>query len=243
MRKLMLGAVMALVLPAAALAQEGTPSPTALATKACKTEKSEMGTKMFKPTYARQEHREGDEGLPREAGRGRRDRAQERRQECKAEREADAGAFADWGTNENGRNAYGKCVSCKAKAASEEETADRVSAADTCKTHEAGRRAAFKTAFGDKRNAFGKCVSKTARSSGERGAGVTSHRGSDAEGRRLGRAAPLSSLNGALGYAPHRDPAGRPDDVSAACSALLKGHPPDAPLPLDNPRSAGRPAA
>ena len=36
---------------------------------------------------------------------------------CKAERAADAAAFAaKYGTNKNGKNAYGKCVSQKAKA-------------------------------------------------------------------------------------------------------------------------------
>ena len=42
---------------------------------------------------------------------------------CKAEREADAAAFAEkYGTNKNKRNAFGKCVSSKAQEADEEET-------------------------------------------------------------------------------------------------------------------------
>jgi hypothetical protein len=36
--------------------------------------------------------------------------------ECKAERAADAAAFTKkYGTNKNGKNAYGKCVSAKAR--------------------------------------------------------------------------------------------------------------------------------
>ena len=35
-------------------------------------------------------------------------------QECRAEREADAAVFAEtYGTNDNDRNAFGKCVSTK----------------------------------------------------------------------------------------------------------------------------------
>jgi hypothetical protein len=42
--------------------------------------------------------------------------------ECRAERSADADAFAEtYGTNRNKRNAFGKCVSQKAKAAGESE--------------------------------------------------------------------------------------------------------------------------
>jgi hypothetical protein len=42
--------------------------------------------------------------------------------ECRAERAADAAAFADkYGTNANKRNAFGKCVSQKAREADEGE--------------------------------------------------------------------------------------------------------------------------
>jgi hypothetical protein len=40
-------------------------------------------------------------------------------QECKAERAADLEAFrAEYGTNRNGRNAFGKCVSGKTRGGS-----------------------------------------------------------------------------------------------------------------------------
>src|SRR5215211_1882060 len=83
-------------------------------------------------------------------------------QECKAEREADPVKFAEYGTNENGKNAFGKCVSSKAKAKSEENTEDRVAAAETCK---AMSKEELQAEFGTKKNAFGKCVSKTAKES------------------------------------------------------------------------------
>jgi hypothetical protein len=99
--------------------------------------------------------------------------------ECKAEA-ADPGfaaahqgkTFAEfYGTNGNGKNAYGKCVSTKAKAkkaemdaADAEDAKEFKNAAKAC----AGvRRAMGTTAFANeygknasKRNAFGKCVSE-----------------------------------------------------------------------------------
>lgn len=45
--------------------------------------------------------------------------------ECKAEREADPDAFHEtWGSNHNGRNALGKCVSSHVKHADEGEDGD-----------------------------------------------------------------------------------------------------------------------
>jgi hypothetical protein len=99
-------------------------------------------------------------------------------QMCRAERgttDATRAAFrTKYGTNHNGANAYGKCVSAQAKALrpmdSEEEQAE-VDAAQTCNT-ERGTTADSRAAFADKygtgrhnRNAFGRCVSATAKSS------------------------------------------------------------------------------
>jgi hypothetical protein len=163
MRKLMLGAIVALALPAAALAQEGTPSPTDLATTACKTEKSEMGTKTFKATYAAKSVAKARKACLAKNGVVAETTLRNAAQECRAEREADAEAFKSWGTNANGKNAFGKCVSAKAKAKSEEATDDRVAAADSCRTMKKDQAAEFTASFGDKKNAFGKCVSKTAK--------------------------------------------------------------------------------
>jgi hypothetical protein len=95
--------------------------------------------------------------------------------ECKAERAADREAFAEeYGTNANKKNAFGKCVSSKAKAeekemdeADAEEATERKHAARECaaEREEIGREA-FAEEYGtnaNKKNAFGKCVSKAAR--------------------------------------------------------------------------------
>ena len=95
--------------------------------------------------------------------------------ECKAERDADATAFSEkYGTNKNGKNAFGKCVSSKAKelkaeedAEDAEEVEERKSAAKQCDTErtETGKET-FADKYGtnaNKRNAFGKCVSRTAK--------------------------------------------------------------------------------
>ncbi|MSO41752.1 MAG: hypothetical protein EXQ70_07685 [Solirubrobacterales bacterium] len=96
-------------------------------------------------------------------------------QDCRAERdEIGVDAFrAKYGSNENGKNAYGKCVSSKAKA---ELSADReatVNAAKDCKAERDD--AAFPDSHGGKsfaefyssnkngKNAYGKCVSSKAK--------------------------------------------------------------------------------
>jgi hypothetical protein len=97
--------------------------------------------------------------------------------ECRKEREASAEAFrAEYGTNENGRNAFGKCVSRKAKAKQAEQDAEDAeeaeefkNAAEECDAERgetAEQRRNFEQKYGtngNKRNAFGKCVSKKAR--------------------------------------------------------------------------------
>jgi hypothetical protein len=94
-------------------------------------------------------------------------------QECKTERQADAVAFADkYGTNGNKRNAFGKCVSQKAKAkehAADEEDAEDAAefknAAKECDAERTADSGAFADKYGtneNKHNAFGKCVSSKA---------------------------------------------------------------------------------
>jgi hypothetical protein len=97
--------------------------------------------------------------------------------ECREERgdtEATRAAFrAKYGTNANKSNAFGKCVSQKAKAkqAAEdaedaEEAAERKDAAEECDAERGDTnesRKAFEAKYGkngNKRNAFGKCVSQ-----------------------------------------------------------------------------------
>ena len=89
-------------------------------------------------------------------------------QECKAERDATGRqAFAQkYGTNANKKNAFGKCVSQKAREEHAERHAARQSAQQDCRTE---REQLGEDAFGqkygtnkNKNNAFGKCVSQSA---------------------------------------------------------------------------------
>jgi hypothetical protein len=99
-------------------------------------------------------------------------------QECKAERQADAEAFAEkYGTNANKRNAFGKCVSTKAKekeAEADQEDQEEATAFKNAAKECAAERKANPEEFADtygtnanKSNAFGKCVSKKVRENEE----------------------------------------------------------------------------
>ena len=95
--------------------------------------------------------------------------------ECKDERGEDRAAFAEkYGKNANDRNAFGKCVSEKAKAkehkADEQDqknATDRKNAAKECWTARNTDEASFNLKYGsestDRENAFGKCVTQTVR--------------------------------------------------------------------------------
>jgi hypothetical protein len=94
--------------------------------------------------------------------------------ECKAERDADPIAFKEtYGTNKNGKNAFGKCVSGKASekkaamdAADAQQVAETKNAAKQCAAERAENGAAFKEEYGTNKNgknAFGKCVSRKVR--------------------------------------------------------------------------------
>jgi hypothetical protein len=96
---------------------------------------------------------------------------------CKAERALDEQAFLQkYGPNKNGKNAFGKCVSQKAKeskkaadAADAEQAKQRQSAAKKCAAERRKDPAAFAVKYGtnrNKHNAFGKCVSTKARAEG-----------------------------------------------------------------------------
>jgi hypothetical protein len=101
---------------------------------------------------------------------------------CRAERgttDATRAAFrTKYGTNHNGANAFGKCVSSQTKALrgmSGEQKQAKVNAAKACST-ERGTTADTRAAFADKygtgphnRNAFGRCVSATVHAAGDQG--------------------------------------------------------------------------
>jgi len=103
--------------------------------------------------------------------------------ECKTQRSNDPTGFAeDWGTpgqngaNQNGRNAFGKCVSSTAKekeqeadAEDQENATDFKNAAKACFDERSQGEEAFNTKWGENESdadAFGKCVSRTVRGLG-----------------------------------------------------------------------------
>ena len=169
MRKLILAGAFALAAaaPASAMAAD-TPSAAELAKASCKTQKAEMGTKTFKQTYSTKSVAKAVKacaGLTEDTAAAELKNAAK---ECKAERDLDPAAFAlKYGTNTSGKNAYGKCVSSKAKAAVAEETEKTVAAAETCNSLRSGDKVAFDAKYGLKKNAFGKCVSATAEAQGD----------------------------------------------------------------------------
>lgn len=164
MRKLIIGAVLALALPAAAAAAQPEPSAEDLARAACKTEKHEMGTKLFKTTYAAKSTSKAMKACVAKGEPAAEEEAKNAAQACKAERDADKEAFVEkYGSNKNGKNAYGKCVSATASAKTQDEAEDRSNAAHTCKALKKDDADEFAETYGSGRNAFGKCVSATAR--------------------------------------------------------------------------------
>lgn len=168
MRKLILGAVLALALPAGAAADAPEPTPAELAKAACKTEKSELGTKLFKRSYGVKSTAKAMQACVAKAEPAAEAEAKNAAQECKAERDADPAVFADkYGTNKNKKNAHGKCVSDKTQEAADEEAEDHVNAAKVCKALKADDKEAFEQRYGTKKNAFGKCVSETAKADDE----------------------------------------------------------------------------
>jgi hypothetical protein len=185
MKKVMLlGALcVAVVAPAAATAAEPTPADVKNAAKFCKALRSAadsnfasmFGTKKnaYGKCVSSTAKKDANEDAEQEAA-----AKTNAAKACKAERD-DAGfaaahggeTFAEfYGTNKNGKNAFGRCVSGKAKAqqaeADEEDEAqeqDRLNAAKTCKAAKNDDADQFAEDYGSRRNAFGKCVSRTAK--------------------------------------------------------------------------------
>ena len=173
---LAIGLLAAFALPATAAAQPPSKADKRHAAKDCKEERgtTDATREAFRAKY-------GNFGKCVSAGA--RERKAERKaarsnaaRECRAERETmGVEAFREqYGTNRNTKNAFGKCVSAKAKEQlAEEEQAEEQEVAAThnaAKTCAAERDAIGNQAFaekygkhGNKRNAFGKCVSATAR--------------------------------------------------------------------------------
>jgi len=169
----------ALALAAPALAEESSPSSKSPAQQ-CKQQRSAppagIGADAFKALYGTNKNKSNAFGKCVSKKTAQTEAAAKTAKsnaakECKAERAAGEDAFkAKYGTGKNKANAYGKCVSTKAKAKTNAAvnatlTAEK-NAAKACKAERAAGADAFKAKYGtnaNKSNAFGKCVSKKAK--------------------------------------------------------------------------------
>jgi hypothetical protein len=89
-------------------------------------------------------------------------------QQCRSERSAMGNKLfrETYGTNKSKRNAFGKCVSARARATSEVAKEAKQNASKECKAEETADPAAFKLKYGTGKrgaNAHGKCVSQKAK--------------------------------------------------------------------------------
>jgi hypothetical protein len=175
MRKIfVLVGLVVLAAPVAALAADGTGEGSSPA-QACRADQTAMGADAFKTAYGTNADKSNAFGkcVAKKAS-GRSKSHANAVSACRAE-QADV-AFAGshdgktfdqfYGTGKNGNNAFGKCVSSKAKESNDAVDAAVVNAAATCKAERAADAAAFRAKYGKntrKSNALGKCVSQTAK--------------------------------------------------------------------------------
>jgi hypothetical protein len=168
MRKIVLVVVLALAAIPAALA-DVSPSPTSQASALCKQQRAAVGASAFTSLYGGSSNAYG-RCVSKLASTLKGDTANAAKQ-CASER-ADAAfptthgnmAFDQfYGTGKNGGNAFGKCVSSKAKTLEQEQQQSTINAAKTCKVERTTLGADAFTAKYGKKNAFGKCVSKAAK--------------------------------------------------------------------------------
>ena len=177
MKKFLIVSVLAaLIVPAASL---GGPNgqDRENAARACRALRATLGVELFRQSYGTvQSNRRNAFGKC--VSRWTRTEHQNRvsaQSACSTE-QADANfpaahdgkTFAEfYGTGPNHKNAFGKCVSSKAKAASDEARQNTVNAARSCKAERAQMGAGpFREKYGrnaSDRNAFGKCVSQVAK--------------------------------------------------------------------------------
>jgi hypothetical protein len=167
----------ALVVPAVAFGDDPTGQDRANAARACKALRASMGDALFKQTYgtAASNRRNAYGRCVSRSARAEHQNRQSAQSACEAERNDANFASAHggksfeefYGTGPQRANAFGRCVSSKARSASAESRRETLNAARQCK---AERRtlgeAAFRAKYGrtqNDRNAFGKCVSALAK--------------------------------------------------------------------------------
>jgi hypothetical protein len=158
MRKFIVLSIVALAIPAAALASDptpGTPTQQAAAKAACRTARTTLGVATFNLTYV------GTTNANRANAFGKCVSAAVKKDQantiaavksCKAAQLLDKTAF------KTRYASLGKCVSATTTAANQADQAATIAAAKSCKADKTASAAAFATAYGTKANAFGKCV-------------------------------------------------------------------------------------
>jgi hypothetical protein len=161
--------VAALALSAAASADQPSHANAKNAAKYCKALRAASGKQNFKALFGGKKNAYGKCVSQNAKKDQKQDQTaqQNAAKQCKAEQAQDAAAFAQkYGTNKDGKNAYGKCVSQKAreiKAAEDQTDQNDVDAAKECRAERSQDPSAFSEKYGtnkNKKNAFGKCVSQ-----------------------------------------------------------------------------------
>jgi hypothetical protein len=157
----------------AAIAQQS--QQTVNAAQSCRAQRTAMGARDFGLLYGTgKKHANAFGRCVSRQERASQADDQNAAQQCKAE-QADptfpvghgGKTFADYyGSNADKSDAFGKCVSAKARAAADARQQATLNAAQTCKGERAANPATFKTRYGknaDKSDAFGRCVSQHAK--------------------------------------------------------------------------------
>jgi len=166
MKKLALAAALsvAVIVPAAASAQDPNAADFKNAAKFCKEFKTGSGAANFATMFGTKKNAYGKCVSTTAKKTAAEDDAQAKQARSQAVEECRAVKTP------GSKNAFGKCVSEKAKAkkaaADKEDEAqedDKINAAQTCKTAKKDDATQFGEDWGTKKNAFGKCVSATAK--------------------------------------------------------------------------------
>ncbi len=178
-RMLFVLAVVAVAVPFTALAAGPGTTDGKSPAQACKGEQTAMGADAFNAMYGTNASKSNAFGKCVAKKATQRAKSQSNAvSACRAE-QADT-TFADnhggktfdqfYGTGKKGNDAFGKCVSSKAKAANDTADAAVLDAVKQCRAERATDPAAFKTKYGknrNKANAFGKCVSQAAKANAQ----------------------------------------------------------------------------
>jgi hypothetical protein len=157
-------AVTALIVPVAALADDGAPAPATVASQMCKQLKTSA---TFAATYGSKPNALG-KCIAAQSKTASQD-VSNAAKTCKAAQAADPAAFAtQYGTNGKagskgaGKNALGKCISAAVNHSVSTQVAKIKGAGAQCKAALKSDAKAFATAYGSSKGAFAKCVQQTA---------------------------------------------------------------------------------